>query len=152
MIRKDPDMEFCRMKGACSEGFTSFAFGFFHVGSGLQCKPKRSRPASAGFMAASTQRKKELEESSSYRAEPITRLPSVWSLYEPEFACERFIRVGEMGDGGKWLCLDPIALHMDRSCIVYSFGSSGQIMFEVQVAGILRAAGRMDCQVGSAAT
>ena len=152
MFRKDPDMEFCRVKGACSEGFTSFAFGFFHVEAGyqLQCssRPKRPRPVS-GFMPASTKLKNELEESTSFRAEPNAHrsFPSLWSLYEPEFVCDRFIRVGEMGDGGKWLCLDPAVLQQDRPCVVYSFGSSGQIMFEVQVAQILRSSG-MACQVG----
>jgi hypothetical protein len=52
-----------------------------------------------------------------------------WDLYEPIYNCHNRVRLGRIGDGGKWLC------NLDRlisrpSCIIYSFGSNGEISFE----------------------
>lgn len=57
--------------------------------------------------------------------------------YEPSFHCEFEQRIGNVGDGGKWIC-DPHKLtkkvSSGGSCLVYSVGSNGQFDFE---AGIL---------------
>ena len=49
--------------------------------------------------------------------------------YEPEFACRHERRVGQRGDGGKWVC-DPHRLQAKPDCLVYSVGSEGDASFE----------------------
>lgn len=59
----------------------------------------------------------------------------IWWQYhaEPSFHCEFAQRVGNAGDGGKWVC-DPTALAKQvkegAPCLVYSVGSNGQFDFE----------------------
>ena len=53
--------------------------------------------------------------------------PMLWDLYEPWYNCKNKMRVGNLGDGGKWVC-NPTAL--PRNCIAYSFGSAGMDEFE----------------------
>lgn len=51
-----------------------------------------------------------------------------WQMYyEPTFSCDTEMRVGMVGDGGKWVC-DPHKFA--DSCLVYSIGSNGQFDFE----------------------
>jgi hypothetical protein len=52
--------------------------------------------------------------------------------YEPDFACRHERRIGELGDGGKWVC-DPHRLQNKTSCLVYSIGSNGDTSFETAV-------------------
>jgi hypothetical protein len=57
--------------------------------------------------------------------------------FEPDFACRHERRIGQLGDGGKWVC-DPQRLHKDESgkekqCLVYSVGSNGDVSFEKAV-------------------
>ena len=57
----------------------------------------------------------------------------LWDLYEPLYGCHNRQRLGRVGDGGKWVCdLDRIVAKSsaDLNCIVYSFGSNGEISFE----------------------
>ena len=49
--------------------------------------------------------------------------------YEPEWACRHERRVGQRGDGGKWVC-DPHRLQAKPDCLVYSVGSEGDASFE----------------------
>lgn len=51
------------------------------------------------------------------------------SNWEPNFHCSHAERIGEMGDGGKWIC-DPFRLRSRSSCLVYSVGSNGEFSFE----------------------
>jgi hypothetical protein len=59
--------------------------------------------------------------------------------YEPDFACRHEQRLGQRGDGGKWVC-DPHRLQkykggkdIDIPCLVYSVGSCGDVSFEEAV-------------------
>jgi hypothetical protein len=53
--------------------------------------------------------------------------------YEPDFTCRHERRIGQLGDGGKWVC-DPHRLAArNRSCLVYSVGSSGETSFEAAI-------------------
>ncbi len=70
-------------------------------------------------------------------------LPLVWNAYRPLWTCLGLDRVGDVMDGGKWLC-DPSgfppaadsgaavteAEREEKECIVYSFGSNLQFDFE----------------------
>lgn len=53
--------------------------------------------------------------------------------YEPNFNCDFIRRLGQYGDGGKWIC-DPHRLTQRASsgqgCLVYSIGSVGDASFE----------------------
>lgn len=55
------------------------------------------------------------------------------SHHEPSFHCEFERRVGQTGDGGKWMC-DPQVLanrvKAGEPCLVYSVGSHGEFGFE----------------------
>lgn len=51
---------------------------------------------------------------------------------EPDFACQHEMRIGNQGDGGKWIC-DPHRITARRSCLVYSVGSRGDFSFEEHV-------------------
>ena len=52
--------------------------------------------------------------------------------YEPDFACRHERRIGQLGDGGKWVC-DPHRLQAKPDCLVYSVGSEGDASFEMAV-------------------
>ena len=52
--------------------------------------------------------------------------------WEPNFHCSHARRIGQMGDGGKWIC-DLFRLRMRSNCLVYSAGSSGDFSFEVNL-------------------
>eukprot|EP00565_Helicotheca_tamesis_P001191 CAMPEP_0185725932 /NCGR_PEP_ID=MMETSP1171-20130828/2057_1 /TAXON_ID=374046 /ORGANISM="Helicotheca tamensis, Strain CCMP826" /LENGTH=339 /DNA_ID=CAMNT_0028394177 /DNA_START=167 /DNA_END=1186 /DNA_ORIENTATION=- len=62
--------------------------------------------------------------------------------FEPEFACMHERRIGQMGDGGKWIC-DPYRIIQKKNnsnnmmggegedgCLVYSIGSNNDFSFE----------------------
>lgn len=59
-----------------------------------------------------------------------------WQIfYEPSFSCMFKRRVGNAGEGGKWVC-DPYLIAkkaLDQPCLVYSVGSNGQYDFEEAV-------------------
>ena len=50
--------------------------------------------------------------------------------WEPDFSCIGLTRVGNPGDGGKWVC-DPSTQRIaGKRCIIYSIGSSNMYGFE----------------------
>ncbi|KAL7570486.1 hypothetical protein ACA910_004267 [Epithemia clementina (nom. ined.)] len=61
---------------------------------------------------------------------------NAWAWYqqnfEPEISCPHERRIGNLGDGGKWVC-DPHRLKKAPSCLVYSVGSRGDFSFEKNV-------------------
>ena len=52
--------------------------------------------------------------------------------WEPNFACNFEARPGDPGDGSKWLC-DPHKLKHSKRCVLYSFGSAGNFMWEISM-------------------
>jgi hypothetical protein len=58
------------------------------------------------------------------------------SNWEPSFYCSHKIRIGKMGDGGKWVC-DPFKLREKNDCLVYSAGSNGDFSFETELKKLL---------------
>jgi len=63
----------------------------------------------------------------------------VWwqTHYEPSFHCEFAERLGDLGDGGKWVC-DPDRIRENvltngAPCLVYSVGSNGKFGFEQDI-------------------
>lgn len=59
--------------------------------------------------------------------------PALWDMFEPFYNCHLKERVGELGDGGKWMCDLHDLKRLHRRCVVYSFGSSGIVGFEKAV-------------------
>mmetsp|Transcript_27000 Transcript_27000/g.78603 ORF Transcript_27000/g.78603 Transcript_27000/m.78603 type:complete len:331 (-) Transcript_27000:299-1291(-) len=60
---------------------------------------------------------------------------NIWDLFEGVWRCSIEQRIGKIGDGGKWVC-NPQDLAwnaLQRQCIVYSFGSAGEVSFEQEV-------------------
>ncbi|CAF5157758.1 unnamed protein product, partial [Rotaria sp. Silwood1] len=53
------------------------------------------------------------------------------SNWEPNFHCSHASRIGNMGDGGKWVC-DLYRLKSRRDCLIYSAGSHGTFSFETE--------------------
>jgi len=61
-------------------------------------------------------------------------VPNAWyqNNWEPDFSCAHERRVGGLGPGPKWVC-DPHRItgaSAGRGCLVYSFGSRGNMVFE----------------------
>jgi hypothetical protein len=55
------------------------------------------------------------------------------SNWEPDISCAFEERVGNIGDGGKWVC-DVVKLaNRSNSCLVYSVGSRGEFSFEEEL-------------------
>lgn len=59
----------------------------------------------------------------------------IWDIFSPFYNCPSQQRVGtplRLFDGGKWLCgVQPLL--QKPGCVVYSFGSNGQVTFEEAV-------------------
>lgn len=49
---------------------------------------------------------------------------------EYPYACQSFARVGRVGDGGKYICLDHMPLGKPGDCVVYSFGINFDFSFD----------------------
>ena len=56
--------------------------------------------------------------------------------WDPDFACLHEDEIGGNHDGHKWIC-DPHRLRDKPDCLVYSFGSNNEFMFELHVKHIL---------------
>lgn len=52
--------------------------------------------------------------------------------YEPDFVCQHEQRIGQLGDGGKWVC-DPHRISEQKDCLVYSVGSNNDFSFEKSI-------------------
>jgi hypothetical protein len=67
------------------------------------------------------------EKASEYRD-----LPHPYFVYKPLWTCPYLERIGELFDGGKWLC-NIHRLKNTENCVVYSFGSNFKVQFETQL-------------------
>ncbi|KAH8077513.1 methyltransferase domain-containing protein [Cristinia sonorae] len=58
---------------------------------------------------------------------------TLWDFFLPAFQCpHRVERIGNLGDGGKWMCgFDRVA--RQRDCVIYSFGLNGEVSFEAEL-------------------
>ena len=52
--------------------------------------------------------------------------------WSPNFHCSNAQRVGNMGEGGKWVC-DLSRLKSRHDCLIYSVGSLGEYSFEIEM-------------------
>ncbi|KAH9974226.1 methyltransferase domain-containing protein [Russula compacta] len=58
---------------------------------------------------------------------------TVWDFFPPAFFCPHELeRIGELGDGGKWVC-GLSRLQENEDCIVYSVGSPAEASFEAEL-------------------
>jgi len=58
---------------------------------------------------------------------------TVWDFFPPAFFCPHELeRVGELGDGGKWVC-GISQLQEQEDCIVYSVGPPAEASFEAEL-------------------
>eukprot|EP00884_Botryococcus_braunii_P008595 jgi/Botrbrau1/17737/Bobra.0127s0002.1 len=56
----------------------------------------------------------------------------IWDFFAPHYSCPQKEKVGvlaDLGDNGKWVC-GLRTLLQKPDCIVYSFGSNGEVSFE----------------------
>lgn len=63
---------------------------------------------------------------------PLKKLFQIY--WQPTFSCDDPVRVGNSGDGGKWVC-NPYGMRLaadwaDRKVLIYSLGSAGNYAFE----------------------
>lgn len=57
----------------------------------------------------------------------------VWDLAPPILSCPDIERVGQAGEGGKWICGMNQLIQEGHNCIVYSFGISTDVSFEWEI-------------------
>eukprot|EP01006_Ploeotia_vitrea_P029825 TRINITY_DN62287_c0_g1_i2.p1 TRINITY_DN62287_c0_g1~~TRINITY_DN62287_c0_g1_i2.p1 ORF type:complete len:348 (+),score=166.84 TRINITY_DN62287_c0_g1_i2:172-1215(+) len=55
--------------------------------------------------------------------------------FEPTFVCPSLERIGNIGDGGKWMC-GARYLKQEKECLLYAFGHNGEISFEEELYGL----------------
>ena len=61
-------------------------------------------------------------------------LRSIWDWFTPAMPCPGLLRrVGPLGDGGKWICLDRTLVRAGNAAIVYSIGVKDDVRFEAAV-------------------
>lgn len=60
-------------------------------------------------------------------------LPFPYFIYKPLWTCPYIERIGEIFDGGKWLCNVPRLAQLGTKCVIYSFGSNGKVQFETEM-------------------
>lgn len=63
-------------------------------------------------------------------AAKTNQLASLQMYIVPQVACPTMVRVGKLGDGGKYVC-NPWRVSED--CVIYSLGVSGEVSFETDL-------------------
>ncbi|CAD6194081.1 unnamed protein product [Caenorhabditis auriculariae] len=61
---------------------------------------------------------------------PPSNNKEFYDIFIPEVLCPKIIRVGECGDGGKFVCNPPA---IPKDCVIVSLGLNNQIMFDVDI-------------------
>uniref|UniRef100_A0AC35EV72 Methyltransferase domain-containing protein n=1 Tax=Panagrolaimus sp. PS1159 TaxID=55785 RepID=A0AC35EV72_9BILA len=69
---------------------------------------------------------------------------ALYNVLVPEVFCKDLIRIGTVGDGGKWIC-NPTAMLNWPECKIYSLGTSNDPSFEEDLQKLLN----NTCQVRS---
>ena len=97
---------------------------------------------------------KTLQRSSSRRRSIASINPStlynkggdlnIWDLFPPIANCPDLVRLGNIGDGGKWVCGVTTSTPPGQDCVVYSVGVSFDVSFE---ASLLEQSSRKHCRV-----
>ena len=76
---------------------------------------------------------------------------ATWASIAPDWRCAEVSRVGKLSEGGKFVCqARALAARRQRSsCVVYSFGVSGEVSFEVELltGGALGPPGAERCEL-----
>ena len=67
-----------------------------------------------------------------------------WAWMAPDWRCSEMSRLGRMSEGGKFVCRAE-ELATRRTCVIYSFGVSGDVTFETELLGNVLAGSR--CQL-----
>ena len=75
------------------------------------------------------------------RFEPFSTINrvGVWDLYAPQVSCPDLVRIGYIGDGGKWICGTTWLAEKAKTsqkCVIYSFGINIDSTFELEVGGL----------------
>lgn len=70
---------------------------------------------------------------------------NIWDLFPPVANCPDLVRLGNVGDGGKWVCgVTTSTTSPGQDCVVYSVGVSFDVSFE---ASLLEQSSRKNCRV-----
>uniref|UniRef100_A0A914QYX2 Methyltransferase domain-containing protein n=1 Tax=Panagrolaimus davidi TaxID=227884 RepID=A0A914QYX2_9BILA len=68
----------------------------------------------------------------------------LYNVLVPEVFCKNLIRIGTVGDGGKWVC-NPTSLMSFESCTIYSFGMNNDPSFEEDFQNFLKNKCQLRC-------
>uniref|UniRef100_A0AC34GN54 Methyltransferase domain-containing protein n=1 Tax=Panagrolaimus sp. ES5 TaxID=591445 RepID=A0AC34GN54_9BILA len=68
----------------------------------------------------------------------------LYNVLVPEVFCKNLIRIGYVGDGGKWVC-NPTNLLSFESCTIYSFGMNNDPSFEEDFQNFLNNKCKLRC-------
>lgn len=61
----------------------------------------------------------------------------LYNLLVPEVFCKDLVRIGYVGDGGKWICNPTSVMRMNK-CTIYSLGTNNNPSFEVDLQRFLK--------------
>jgi len=99
--------------------------------STLAARGSRDRAGLRGLQAADYLRRLDRQVARFRDLQTPDRTYAVFQPFEPLLSCERVDRVGRLGDGGKYVCNGDLLAR--RPCVVYSFGGSDDLSFELEM-------------------
>eukprot|EP01038_Epipyxis_sp_PR26KG_P013005 gene13005-17435_t len=67
-----------------------------------------------------------------FQAFTTSSIVNIWDIYPPTISCPDIVRLGKVGEGGKWIC-GLSQLSTEPECVIYSFGISTDISFEIEL-------------------
>ncbi|KAK0402256.1 hypothetical protein QR680_016235 [Steinernema hermaphroditum] len=59
-----------------------------------------------------------------------TRFRNIYNVAAPEVFCPGLVRIGDLSDGGKWICSPHMIPH---PCIIYSLGINNEFSFDSEI-------------------